>query len=390
MSRFGALARACVCAGLAVLVLAPSAFALDEVNTKKIRDAVTVNGVLAHERALQSIANANGGIRASGTPGFDASLAYVKGKLQAAGYKVTEQSFTFPFFRELSDPTVSQVSPTPTDYETDTYQYSGSGDVTGKVVPVNDNVSPPTPEPSSSAGCEPEDFVPADASAPQVALIQRGTCTFEQKAANAEAAGYDAVIIYNEGQPGRDALQTGTLGRIFDIPVVGLSFADGDALNNQAKTQDVTVHVTADNENDPNRVTKNLIADSKGGDADQTVVVGSHLDSVTEGPGINDNGSGSANDLELAIQISKLGLKPRRHLRFAFWGAEESGLLGSTHYVSTLKPEQVAQIYANLNFDMIASPNFVRFVYDGDGSDTGTAGPAGSGQIEDLFNRFYA
>jgi Zn-dependent M28 family amino/carboxypeptidase len=110
---------------------------------------------------------------------------------------------------------------------------------------------------------------------------------------------------------------------------------------------------------------------------------------VPAGPGINDNGSGSATDLELAIQVAKLGLKPKRALRFAFWGAEEEGLLGSQHYVDSLGAG-VADIYANLNFDMLASPNYVRFVYDGDGSDTGTAGPPGSGQIEALFNQYYA
>jgi Zn-dependent M28 family amino/carboxypeptidase len=119
-------------------------------------------------------------------------------------------------------------------------------------------------------------------------------------------------------------------------------------------------------------------------------VVGAHLDSVTAGPGINDNGSGSATDLEVALQIAKLGLQPRRALRFAFWGAEESGLLGSIHYVDNLPLDELGQIYANLNFDMVASPNYVRFVYDGDGSDTPDAGPPGSAQIEDLFNRYFA
>jgi Zn-dependent M28 family amino/carboxypeptidase len=391
MFRLGALARAVVCAGLAILVLAPSAFALDEVDTKKLRDAVTVNGILGHERALQRIANLNGGTRASGTPGFEASLNYVKGRLDAAGYKTTVQEFTFPFFRELAPATLAQVSPTPKTYTTATYDFSGTGDVTGTLVPATNNQSPPGPTPgSSSAGCAAGDFPAASPADPQIALVQRGTCTFEEKAANAQAAGYDAVIIYNEGQPGRTDLFVGTLGRIFTIPVVGLSFADGDALNAQAKTADVTMHVTTSTENNPNARTWNLLADSKGGDKDQTIVVGSHLDSVVAGPGINDNGSGSASDLEVALQIAKLKLQPRRHLRFAFWGAEEAGLLGSEHYVANLPDTELTQIYANLNFDMVASPNYVRFVYDGDGSDTPDAGPPGSAQIENVFNGFYA
>jgi Zn-dependent M28 family amino/carboxypeptidase len=87
--------------------------------------------------------------------------------------------------------------------------------------------------------------------------------------------------------------------------------------------------------------------------------------------------------------VAKLGLKPRRALRFAFWGAEENNLLGSQYYVDHLG-DAVGDIYANLNFDMLGSPNYVRFVYDGDGSDTPTAGPAGSGQIEAVFNNYFA
>jgi Zn-dependent M28 family amino/carboxypeptidase len=375
---------------VSALWVAQPASALDEVNTKKLRDAVTVNGILKHERALQQIANANGGTRASGTPGYAASAAYVKGQLEKAGYQVTEQAFTFPFFRDLAAPALSQVSPTPTDYETGTLDYSGSGDVTGAVVPASNNQSPPGPTPSSStAGCAAGDFPPAGAE-PQVALVQRGTCTFEEKAANAQAAGYDAVIVYNEGQPGRQELLDGTLGRPFDIPVVGLSFADGDALNAAAATGPVTVHVTTATEINLEAQTTNLLADTKKGDRGQVVVVGSHLDSVVPGPGINDNGSGTATDLETAIQMAKLKIKPKRAVRFAFWGAEEPGLLGSTHYVDSLGAEGIGAIYANLNFDMLASPNYVRFVYDGDGSDTPDAGPPGSAQIEGVFDGIFA
>jgi PA domain len=156
--------------------------------------------------------NQNGGTRASGTPGYDASAAYVADRLEAAGYEVTEQEFTFPFYRELQPAELEQVSPTPTVYQTGTYDFSGSGEVTGVVVPTNDVVIPPnpTPPPNSTSGCEPGDFTPAPAEA-AVALIQRGTCTFEDKANNAIAAGYDAVILFNEGNPGRTDLFIGTL-----------------------------------------------------------------------------------------------------------------------------------------------------------------------------------
>jgi Zn-dependent M28 family amino/carboxypeptidase len=370
-------------------VTAGPASAVDAVDTTKLRDAVTVGGILTHARALQRIANQNGGTRASGTPGFEGSAKYVKETMKTAGYSVKEQPFTFPLYRELAEPQLAQVSPAATDYETATFDYSGSGDVTGVVVPTNDIVIPPTADPSSTSGCEPSDFAPASASTPQIALIQRGTCTFEIKARNAEAAGYDAVIIFNEGQPGRDELATGTLGSIFEIPVVGLSFADGAALYAAAAAGAVTVHVVTSTENNPAATTSNVIAESKGGDPNKVIVVGAHLDSVSAGPGINDNGSGTATLLEVAKQITKLKLTPRQKIRFIFFGAEEGGLLGSEHYVNALSDTELAKIYANLNFDMLGSPNYVRFVYDGSGS-VGEAGPPGSAQIEQVFTDYYS
>jgi Zn-dependent M28 family amino/carboxypeptidase len=314
-----------------------------------------------------------------------------KGRLAAAGYNVTEQEFTFPFFRDLSDPTLAQVSPTPTDYETATFQFSGSGDITGALVPTTDVQDPPGPTPSSSnSGCEPGDYTPASPTDPQVALIQRGTCTFEQKAANAQAAGYDAVIIFNEGQEGRTELLTGALGRPFDLPVIGLSSEDGFALYEATQAGDVVVHVVTDTEINLEAKTSNILADSPGGDPNKVLVVGAHLDSVVAGPGINDNGSGTSTILEVAEEMAELGINPRQKVRFAFWGAEESGLLGSEHYVNNLSDAEIGTIFANLNFDMLASPNYVRFVYDGDGSDTPVAGPPGSAQIEGVFDKYFA
>lgn len=374
----------------ALTVPAP-ALAVDEINTKGLRNAVTVGGILAHERAFQRIANRNGGTRASGTPGYTASAEYVKGVLTRAGYEVTEQEFTFPFFRDLAAPELTQVAPTATTYTTETFQYSGSGDVTGTLAVAANTQIPPPATPGSTSGCAPEDFAPASATEPQVALVQRGTCTFETKAANAQAAGYDAVVLFNEGQEGRTELITGTLGRIFDIPVVGVSFDEGAALYAAATSgTPVTVRVVASTESNPEARTTNILADTPGGDPDKVLVVGAHLDSVVEGAGINDNGSGTGAILEIAEQMSILGIEPRQKVRFAFWGAEESGLLGSEYYVNQLDDVQLGTIFANLNFDMLGSPNYVRFVYDGDGSATPIAGPPGSAQIEQVFTEYFA
>ncbi|MEV4425044.1 M28 family metallopeptidase [Streptomyces sp. R-07] len=110
----------------------------------------------------------------------------------------------------------------------------------------------------------------------------------------------------------------------------------------------------------------NLIADWPGGDPNQVLMAGSHLDSVTAGPGINDNGSGSAAVLETALAVSRAQLQPTKHLRFGWWGAEELGLVGSKYYVNSLASTERSKISGYLNFDMIGSPNPGYFVYDDD------------------------
>ena len=140
-----------------------------------------------------------------------------------------------------------------------------------------------------------------------------------------------------------------------------------------------------------NLKTWNLIADTKAGRTDRTAVVGAHLDSVDEGPGIQDNGSGSAANLETALEMAENGMSPRNRVRFAWFGAEEAGLVGSQAYVDELSatPREIKNIAVMLNFDMIASPNFGRFVYDGDGSDTASTASTGSGVVEGVFASYF-
>ncbi|MFF7053881.1 M28 family metallopeptidase [Streptomyces griseorubiginosus] len=122
----------------------------------------------------------------------------------------------------------------------------------------------------------------------------------------------------------------------------------------------------------------NLIADWPGGDTNQVIMSGSHLDSVTAGAGINDNGSGSAAVLETALAVSRAGFHPTKHLRFAWWGAEELGMVGSKYYVNSLSTANRSKIKGYLNFDMIGSPNPGYFVYDDDPG------------IEKTFKEYYA
>jgi aminopeptidase Y len=346
----------------------------------RLTQCVTLAGVREHQQALQDIANANGGTRAAGTPGYDASANYVQGKLEAAGWSVTTQEFPYHRFVIKSPSVLEQTTPGPTTaLPHQIMTYSPSGNVTAAV----------TAPSGDFRGCTAADW--AGFPAGNIALVSRGTpppgtpaCTFAIKALAAQAAGASGVVIYNNVAGDLN----GTLGAGFTgiIPVVGITQSLGQTLLN---TPGLALHLKTDTISTVTTTT-NVIAEKAGLSDDNVVMAGAHLDSVEAGPGINDNGSGSAALLEVAEQLAKV--KPRNTLRFAWWGGEEGNLIGSTFYVNSLTFEQRLDIALYLNFDMIGSPNYVFFIYDGDDSDATGAGPgpAGSGQIEDLFEAFFA
>ena len=362
-------------------------------DTSALREAVSADAIMDHLAELQKISDNTGGTRASGTPGYAASLDYIEGLLEAAGYEVTRQDFLFNSFRTLSPSVFERVSPDPETYAEGedfyTAEYSGSGDVTAQLQAV-DLVLPPGAEASTStSGCEPEDF--ADFEAGNIALVQRGSCDFSVKAAYAYDAGAVGVVIFNEGQEGRTETLNPTLGDAFSdpIPVVGTSFEIGNELATLLAQGEVVIHLKTETLIELDVPTQNLIAETPTGRDDRVIMAGAHLDSVPEGPGIEDNGTGSAALLEIALQIADLGIEPRNTIRFAWWGAEEAGLVGSQHYVDSLTKTEAKDIELYLNFDMIGSPNYARFVYDGDGSAFGIKGPSGSDNIEQVFEDYF-
>ena len=377
------------------LLLAPVASAIDRVDTSALRSAVKVGGILEHEQKFQQIATANGGNRAATFPGYDASVDYVAKRLRRAGYRVTLDAFNFAHWEKNSPSTLERTSPSPTVFVEDTdyivSQFSAGGDVTAPVfVAGNTEISPSGGAGTSVSGCDPADFDGMQAGS--IALIQRGTCPFVQKYQNAQDRGAGAALIFNDGFAGREEPIFITAPQGMTIPAAMISNDIGEQIVSQTQSGTVTLHMIVDATTTP--ITQyNVIGDTPTGNPDRTIVLGSHLDSVEEGPGINDNGSGSSMDLEIAEQVARLDLKPRNRLRFAFWGAEEAGLVGSTDYVNELVGNgKIKEIEANLNFDMVGSPNFVRFVYDGNLSDSAPppgGAPKGSGQIEGLFNSYF-
>jgi Zn-dependent M28 family amino/carboxypeptidase len=383
----------------AVAGLAGPAAAAPPTETQALQDAVSTSAIRKHLKALQEIADRPGanGTRATGTQGHEDSVAYVKAQLEATGYfNVSTQPFTAQVFHQLAPSTLS-TTPAPAggwieDTNFATMEFSASGTLTNAPVVSIDFTEPTTTASASSAGCEASDF-PAGGLAGKVALIQRGTCDFGQKVVNAQDAGAAGVIIFNEGtlgDPDRNGLINGTLGGYtITVPVLEATYAAGRQLHDAyVAKQNPTASLSTTTRTDTLQ-TRNLIAETKTGRTDRTVIVGAHLDSVPEGPGINDDGSGTSTDLEVALQMAKLGIKPVNQVRFIWFAGEEQGLLGSTFYADNLTKKQVAGTSVMLDFDMLASPNFAKLIYDGDGSEFGTAGPNGSGMIEKVFQDFF-
>ena len=349
---------------------------------QEVVNDVKVKNVISHLRAFQAIADANGDTRAAGSPGYESSAEYVYNKLSAAGYNVSYQPFEFTYTEELRE-SLSEVSPTVRELPIDVMTYSPDTPVGGITAPIAVVPVDATP------GCEASDFS-SQSYTGKIALIKRGACTFAIKSANAAGAGAVGAIVYNNDTVNPDALVVGTLGSpgATPIPTGGTSLNIGESLATEAAAGEVIVTLDLA-ELTEQRITRNVLAESPGGDPNNVVMAGAHLDSVPEGPGINDNGTGSAGLLEIALQMADDPTANKT--RFAWWSAEEFGLLGSEHYVGSLTPEEQDKIAMYLNFDMIGSPNYQFGIYDGDDSDNTGAGPgpAGSAEIEDVLESYY-
>lgn len=383
------ITRAAIAATIGLAAgFAPPATAASGTDSAALRTAVSVDYIMNHLAALQAAAEANGGTRAAGTPGYEASARYVEDQLRAAGYSPVRQQFSYDRY-DFASAALERLAPSPKTYgyaADDGFldmDYSGSGNVTANLAAVDLNLAG---DRASTSGCEPADF--AGFTAGFIALIQRGTCTFRTKVDNAATAGAAGVIIFNQGNDVPDEDRLGLFAGTLDlpqasIPAVSTTFDNGAEL---AGLGGVRMHLEV--VASVSRIeTFNILADTAGR-ADRTVVGGAPLDSVGEGAGINDNGTGSAAILETALRLNAGGQTNR--VRFAWWGGEEDGLVGSEYYVNQLSARQLKEHAVNLNFDMVGSPNAVRFVYDGDGSSFGEKGPNGSALVEKVFLDYFA
>uniref|UniRef100_A0A7S4KE34 Peptide hydrolase n=1 Tax=Paramoeba aestuarina TaxID=180227 RepID=A0A7S4KE34_9EUKA len=385
------------CVGLVVVVVCFAVFAAfwvpfvrnddddDDDNTTYTKPVDTyvsrmsASKVMGHLQDLQNIASDNNDTRAVATSGYKASVDYIVSQLKSgnANCDPKTQSFEIADWQSLETPVFAQVDPA-IDFSSDLYMqiltYSGSGDITASLGVL----------PADNMGCTQGAWSGVDVKN-KIALVIRGECDFHEKATAAFGAGALGVLIYNDGtSEERMGPFAGTLGELQPGPVFSLSHSVGNQISNspnqflmQADTQ-TTVSETW-----------NVICEWKDGEEENTIVVGSHLDSVPAGPGINDNGSGSSMNLELAIQLANSPVEVKNRVIFAWWGAEEIGLKGSDYFVQNAKANgDLSDIQLNLNFDMIGSPNARLEIYQG----TAVLDPLikpGCVAIQSIFEQYF-
>jgi carboxypeptidase Q len=348
-----------------------------------LRAEISIESLLEEAQTLEDFAYTTAERnRVFGSPGHNATVNYLFDELSSLDdyFTVSLQPFEALFSAGNETFTVNGV-----DQNATLFTYTPSGLLVDTPIVAVSNL-----------GCNSTDY-PAEVSG-NIALISRGSCTFGLKSALAGAAGAAGAVVYNN-VPGNLA---GTLGAASQPqgpypPTVGIPLENGQALLallSPNSTSNSSGPVTGNLEVNSileNRTTYNVIAQSNSGNQDSVLSLGAHTDSVNQGPGINDNGSGTLGLLAVARALAQFSPLPQSYnsIRFAFWSAEEFGLLGSEYYVATLPAPELAKIKAYLNFDMIASPNFVYAIYDGDGSSFNLTGPPGSDTIERVFESYY-
>ncbi|KAL2151792.1 hypothetical protein VTH82DRAFT_6890 [Thermothelomyces myriococcoides] len=340
--------------GAATLLLSRAAFATNNTLTpdKLAADIKTeeLQNVLWN---LNHIADTHGGNRAFGEPGFKASSDFILERAVTRfhnEFDTVVQAFNYTYAKTNQ---IKVTGPEGEDVIVVSPQYNPS-------TPLPDGVTAPlvdTPvDDERGSACFPDQWEGIDAKG-KLVLVKRGTCAVADKSALAKERGALGVILYND-EPGTDIIVP-TLGAESIGKTVPIGIIPSDVGENWksrlADGEEVIVNLLVDAISDT-RETWNILAETKQGDPDKVIMLGAHLDSVQAGPGINDDGSGTAALLEILTAVRRYDGFPHK-IRFAWWAAEESGLVGSLYYTSHLTEEEADRIKYYFNYDMIGSPH---------------------------------
>ncbi|CAF3970313.1 unnamed protein product [Rotaria sordida] len=365
--------------------------------------SIHIDDLMNHLQQMQKFADESNGTRAIHTHGFNRTFDYIYNYLTVnTNLKVQRQYFPYKTFTLNSDPILSAyINNIETNFtyglkQDFTYlKYSGSNSFTN---PIRLTSIP-------NVGCDESDWLAATyPSANSVALVKRGICSYTEKSVLAAKYGAAGLLIYNDGTtPDRYPPTSGRVHPDTTFPVLFLSYQAGTHLKNAAQNLTTNTHIKIRiSTTKYPALVGNICAHTLTGNATQTILIGSHSDSVPEGPGINDNGSGSATNLVLATNLARLfqtsSYQPYKYrVKFCWWGAEEVGLVGSDYHVfqanqSIFEGERLSDYLVNLNYDMLGSPNFQIGIYDGNSTYMSTAPSKaipGSIRLTQLFRDWF-
>ena len=357
-----------------------------------LREAVDPDAILHDLQRLDDIARANEGNRAAGSRSEAEAAQYVADELRAAGFNVELQDVTLPWFNQDA-PSVLEVeglvNPLEDLRDFKAMLLSPSGDVRGPIHALAFDPAAP-PGDRSGLGCNETDFVDVPAGA--IVLVRPGPCFRRDVVVNAQDAGAVAIVtVYPEFR--RDTVLRPTLIDPAGLGIPALATSNDVGLTLlEAAQRGASGHIVVETTVE-DRTSVNVIAETVGGADDHVLIIGGHIDSAIDGPGINDDGSGTMTILEIGRQLAAAATGPQSQagdgwkVRIAFWTGEEIGLLGSGAYVADLDSTGVGSIEAYLNFDMLGSSNGVREIYSGTQTTRPTESTAVTGLFSSAFDR---
>ncbi|TDZ67613.1 putative leucine aminopeptidase 2 [Colletotrichum trifolii] len=349
-----------------------------KIDSESLQADLTTENLMANLEALNEIAFANGGNRAFGLPGYAASVGYVWNRVSnITGTKAWKQDFS-AIFGQVTSINLSVDGESIYVFGL-TYSPSTSPEgITTELVLG----------PAGEAGCDAAYYAGLDVT-DKIVLVQRFRCptggTLAGRVRPAAAAGAAAVLVYHDITTNATAGSLSAPDPEGFVPAGFINLADGEKLKARLDAGETVQAHFQQTQIVEDRVTQNVFVETEEGDPHNVIMLGAHLDSVQAGPGINDDGSGTSLLLELFHALTKYRTKNK--VRFAWWGAEENGLLGSKHYCSNLAPADVDDLLVYLNFDMVSKGYFG--VADTDGSSHGSVAPRGSDVVEHIYEAYF-
>jgi Zn-dependent M28 family amino/carboxypeptidase len=363
---------------LVVVALVLAACGQPATPTSRPPDAPTVTGAITEDglgRGLDALDKLGAGspqFRAVGSAGYDAAADLVERELRAAGWTVSEDAWTGVSFVDEGGSTLEIGERSFGGDALRPLIFAPAGDVEGPVVPIDLD---PAAADRTGKGCAVTHYgdLPPDA----IVVVRSGDCLRRDQVIAAQQAGAAAFIaVYPQAPPGIAYRPTLIEPRSLEIPAAAVTREAADALV-AAAAGGVTARLVthARTQAVP---TRSILAELPGSEPGAVIMLGAHLDSVIDGPGTNDDGSGVAALLEVARALA--GTRPRATIRLAFWSGEELGLHGSYRYASSLTDDERRAIVVYLNVDMVASPNGFAGIYDE------SSAPAGSAAVHELLS----